>query len=264
MARRPCYCRIAGGRLIPAVLWLREPSRMAASISNASPRALASIPAFWWIALSGAILNFALYSLAVFFPSFLTRYHHLSVAQAGVWAGIGLGISGIAGALCAGVIGDRASGNLGRVRMRIAAAAAFAAAPLAYAGIAMPAGTAALAIALIVAANAFFQMYYGLVYAAMHDIVPPHLRGAAMGAYFAVQYLGGAAWGPLLTGRLSDHFAHAASASGIAAEAARAVGLSSGDVRDSGSRANVRRRVVGGGGRGSPGSPNRHSIVTTP
>jgi hypothetical protein len=46
-----------------------------------------------------------------------------------------------------------------------------------------------------------------------------------MGGYFVVQYLGGAAWGPLITGRLSDHFAHAAVNAGMAAEAARAVGL---------------------------------------
>ena len=211
--------------LIPALLSLREPLRTSVVATNVSPRALASIPAFWWIAPSGAILNFALYSLSIFFPTFLTRYHHLSVAQAGIWAGIGLGISGIAGALFAGFIGDRAGGNLGRARMRLAAVASFCAAPLAFAGIATPAGAVALAIGLIVAANAFFQMYYGLVYAAMHDIVPPSLRGSAMGAYFAVQYLGGAAWGPLLTGRLSDHFAHAAMASGTAAEAASAIGL---------------------------------------
>jgi MFS family permease len=59
----------------------------------------------------------------------------------------------------------------------------------------------------------------------MHDVVAPELRGAAMGAYFVVQYLGGAAWGPLFTGRLSDYFARAAIGAGAAAESARAIGL---------------------------------------
>ena len=40
-----------------------------------------------------------------------------------------------------------------------------------------------------------------------------------------MQYLGGAAWGPLVTGRLSDHFARTAANAGMAADAARAVGL---------------------------------------
>jgi hypothetical protein len=49
-----------------------------------------------------------------------------------------------------------------------------------------------------------------------------------MAAYFLVTYLGGASWGPLITGRLSDHFAwEAAQASGsaVVTEAAKAIGL---------------------------------------
>jgi MFS family permease len=66
------------------------------------------------------------------------------------------------------------------------------------------------------------QMYYGLVYAAIQDVVGPAVRGRAMAVYFVVTYLGGASWGPLLTGRLSDFLARR---SGLAAEASRAVGL---------------------------------------
>ena len=65
-------------------------------------------------------------------------------------------------------------------------------------------------------------MYYGLVYAAIQDIVPPPVRGRAMAAYFVVTYLGGASWGPLATGRLSDWLARQ---SGLTGEAARALGL---------------------------------------
>ena len=48
------------------------------------------------------------------------------------------------------------------------------------------------------------------------------MRGRAMALYFAITYLGGASWGPLLTGRLSDWLARR---SGLGAEAARATGL---------------------------------------
>jgi MFS family permease len=212
--------------LVPAVLWLKEPKRTAAGTAGAtSPSALLGIPAFWWIAASGAIVNFALYSFSSFFPSFLTRFHHLSIARAGVWAGLGSGVAGILGALAAGSLGDQVRSNLGRVRMRLAAAASLAAAPAALAALAAPAGEIAVAIPMMMAAYGLLQMYYGLVYAAMQDVVPPNLRGAAMGGYFVVQYLGGAAWGPLITGRLSDHFARAAAQAGMAADAARAAGL---------------------------------------
>jgi MFS family permease len=212
--------------LVPAVLWLKEPKRTAAGPAGASsPAALMRIPAFWWIAASGAIVNFALYSFSSFFPLFLTRFHHLSVARAGVWAGLGSGAAGILGALAAGALGDRVRGNLGRARMRLAAAASLAAAPSALVAIAAPAGAIAVAIPMMMVAYGLLQMYYGLVYAAMQDVAPANLRGAAMGGYFVVQYLGGAAWGPLVTGRLSDHFARAAAKAGMAADAARAAGL---------------------------------------
>ncbi len=212
--------------LVPALLRLREPPRASKAYAAAPPlSALTRMPAFWWIALSGAVVNFALYSLTAFFPAFLTRFHHLSVARAGVWSGVGTGVAGIAGALFAGASGDRFTANFARNRLRLAAAASLVSAPLAFVAIAMPAGSVAAAVVLMMLAYGLLQMYYGLVYAAMHDVVAPDLRGTAMGAYFVVQYLGGAAWGPLLTGSLSDNFARAAANAGAAADAARAMGL---------------------------------------
>ena len=66
---------------------------------------------------------------------------------------------------------------------------------------------------------------YGLVYAAINDIVAPGLRGTAMAGYLLVTYLGGAAFGPLLTGMLSDRLARRAAGVAPVSEAARAVGL---------------------------------------
>jgi MFS family permease len=63
-------------------------------------------------------------------------------------------------------------------------------------------------------------MYYGLVYAAIQDLVGPALRGTAMAVYFLIMYLCGGAFGPLALGALSDHLAGPAPT-----EAARAVGL---------------------------------------
>ena len=74
-------------------------------------------------------------------------------------------------------------------------------------------------------AYGLLQMYYGLVYAALNDIVEPELRGTAMAGYLMVTYLGGAAFGPLLTGMLSDRLARRAARAGAIAESARAIGL---------------------------------------
>ncbi len=213
--------------LVPALVCLREPEREAASRAGnrAAPMALLRLPALWWIAASGAILNFALYSFSSFLPAFLKRYHGLSVAQAGLWTGLGSGAAGVAGAVLAGVWGDRVIARWGNGRLLLAAGAALVASPLAWMAIALPACESAAALALIMPAYGLLQMYYGLVYAAINDIVEPGLRGTAMAGYLLVTYLGGAAFGPLLTGMLSDRFARLASGGAAIGEAARAAGL---------------------------------------
>jgi MFS family permease len=220
--------------LIPALASLDEPVRGASeerhlATSTAPPVwSILRIPTMWWIIASGALVNFNLYALATFFPAFLTRYHGLTVGQAGLWAGVGYAAAGIAGGAIAGAWGDRVIHKRKDGRMLSASAAALTAAPLALIGIRQPAGAAAASIVLIMVAYGFLNMYYGLVYSAIHDIVAPAVRGTAMSIYFLAMYLCGASFGPLITGRLSDYLARsAAHAAGRAAvgEAYRAIGL---------------------------------------
>ena len=211
--------------LVPALLCLREPARAAGPAPTTASFPFLRIPAFWWIAASGAIVNSALYSFSYFLPAFLTRVHGLSVGQAGLWTGIGSGAAGILGAASVACYGDRAARHRPGGRMLLAAvAAALAVAPAALA-IRMPAGHAVAAVWLAMAAYALLQTYYGLVYASLHDVVAPGMRGAAMSVYLLATYLGGAAFGPLLTGRLSDRFARAAAGAASLTEAAKATGL---------------------------------------
>jgi len=183
--------------LVPALLLLPE-SDVHVTDSTAT---LLRVPAFWWIAASGAIVNFVLYSFSTFISAFLTRVHGLSVGRAGVWSGIGSGVAGVLGALAAGALGDRARGP-GRLRFA-AWVAAISAAP---AAIAIGLDTTTSAIVLLMAAYGLLQMYYGLVYAAIQDVVPAGMRGSAMAAYYMVMYLCGGSFGPLVTGALSDRF----------------------------------------------------------
>ena len=210
--------------LAPALLWLREPGRASPTAADpANPWSLLRIPGLWWIAASGALVNCALYGFSTFIAALLSRYHGLTVAQAGLWAGLGSGAAGILGAVAAGLFGDRVRGGAGRLRLA-ALAAVLAVAPAA-AGTGMPAGTPAFAIPLLMLAYGLLQMYYGLVYAAIQDLVTPALRGTAMAGYYAAMYLAGGSLGPLLTGRLSDWFARRAAGSSAITEAARATGL---------------------------------------
>ena len=219
--------------LVPALLSLREPKRGAAEARltvgpPVSAWALLRIPTLWWIIASGAMINFNLYALGTFLPAFLTRVHGLSVAQSGFRLGVAHAVVGILAAWSGGIIGDRMIRKRRDGRMLGASGAALMAAPIAFWGIAQPAGSGAAAIVLISAAYGLLNMYYGMVYSAIHDIVAPALRGTAMAVYFMAMYLCGACFGPVLTGRLSDLMAKkAALAAGSASitEAVRAIGL---------------------------------------
>jgi len=216
---------LPGVVLVPALLWLREPPRAAGPAASGGGFGFLRVPAFWWIAASGAIVNSALYSFSYFMPAFLTRFHGFPVGKAGLWTGIGSGAAGLLGALAVAVAGDRAPGGRAGGRLLLGAgAAALAVGPLALA-IHTPAGHGAAALGLAMAGYALLQTYYGLVYAALHDVVAQSQRGAAMSMYLLVTYLCGASFGPLLTGRLSDHFARALAGASAVTEAARAGGL---------------------------------------
>lgn len=220
--------------LVPLLLMLREPARGAAEKPASAPAGAASIgqvlqvPTFWWIALSGALVNFILYSIGLFFPAFFARIHHLNVARAGIMTGIVYAIGGTLGGSVAGIWGDRIVHSSRSGRMRIAAGGALLAVPLSYFGIHQGYGSLALALPLLTIAYGLLNMYYGLVYASIQDIVAPALRGTSMSIYFLVMYMIGASWGTLIIGKLSDRFAlRAAHLAGMdkVNEAFKAIGL---------------------------------------
>jgi predicted MFS family arabinose efflux permease len=217
--------------LIPLLLRLSEPARGAAEAqpeasSRTSRAAILRIPTMWWIIASGALLNFNMYAIGTFLPAFLSRIHHLTLANSGIATGIVFAVGGVTGGLLAGRIGDRIIKTRENGRMLTAAAISVIGAPIGYLGIG--AGDAYLAIALIAAAYGTLNAYYGLVYSAIQDIVAPAMRGTAMAIYFMAMYFCGASFGPLLTGKLSDWMAHraaAAAGSATVTEVFKAIGL---------------------------------------
>jgi MFS family permease len=218
--------------LVPLLLLVQEPARGASEDASAvegraSMSDVLRIPTFWWIILSGALLNFNMYALATFLPAFMTRVHGYSVARAGVTCGIVYLIGGVFGGLLGGQLGDRVASNARNARLWMAAIIALLSAPFMFYGITQPAGFAPAALVAIAIAYGGFNTYYGFVYSSIQDIVAPNQRGFSMSVYFMAMYLCGASFGPLLTGGLSDHMARRAmhAAGSVSLEAFRAVGL---------------------------------------
>ena len=223
--------------LVPALLALREPERggsevhvtplIRTSMWNAI-RSVLQLPTLWWIIASGVLLNFALYAIATFLQAFLSRVHGLSVASAGIAAGVIYLIGGLSGGLSAGYLGDAIVQRRKDGRLLCAAIAALIAVPFSSLGILLPAGSLLGAVTFLVLTYSALTTYYGFVYSTIQDIVAPNQRGITMALYFMAMYLCGASFGPLLTGQLSDRLAHRAAALAgfhVVTEAFRAVGL---------------------------------------
>lgn len=218
--------------LVPVVLMLREPERGAAeprpSLEKASVLDVFKVSTFYWIILSGALVNFNLYALGTFLPAFMGRVHHLQVGKANIATGVVYLVGGLLGGTFGGLWGDRIARRRPDGRMLIAATAAFIAAPAALIGVRQGFGSLYMAVVFLTAAYGLLNMYYGLVYASIQDIVAPAVRGTAMAIYFLAMYILGASFGPVITGKLSDNLAHrAAAAAGSVkvTEAFRAIGL---------------------------------------
>jgi predicted MFS family arabinose efflux permease len=219
--------------LLPVLFFLHEPERGASEEHSykeepASMFSVLKIPTLWWIIASGALINFNMYAIGTFMPALLGRVHGLKVGQAGIATGILYITGGIAGGLVAGWVGDHIIHKHKNGRLVAAALISLVGAPFAYFGAMQPKGALIAAVVLWTIAYGSLNSYYGLVYSSIQDIVAPAQRGATMALYFMAMYLCGGSFGPLLTGRLSDHFARAAAtAAGSATitDAARASGL---------------------------------------
>jgi predicted MFS family arabinose efflux permease len=235
--RTPFLVAAVPGLIVAAmILAVRDPVRGSqetyvvgtAAAVNRPYRGVLGIPTLWWIIVSGASINFAAYSLGNFLPALLARFHHASVAQAGIASAIALGASGLVGLTLGGMVADRLHLRFGRGRLVYGALAMLAAAPMLWLGLMRPAGDIiGTTICIGIGWLMYFQ-YYVTVYPSIQDVVEPRLRATAMSVYFFFQYVLGAGFGTTVTGMVSDHHAKsllAAAGGGAMSDGFRALGL---------------------------------------
>ena len=236
---RACFviACVPGLVLALLVLRIREPARGAADahVAGSGPLSFSTslaqllrIRTLWWIIASGALHNFNIYAINAFQTPFLLRFHELSLREASGVSAISLGAVGAIGLLLGGWASDKWSQRRPDARLLLATFTMLAAVPCVFLALAQPRGNIVAFMIPMGLGTAFSFVYYATVYAAIQDVVQPRLRGTAVALYFFAMYVLGASLGPLITGMLSDHFAHSAMVAAGAAEMSpvfRATGL---------------------------------------
>ncbi len=213
---------VPGFVLAIVVLFTREPVRGAKEAGQAaSIREIMSRPAIWWIIVSGALHNFGMYALTSFLPAFMMRYHGVSIRAAGFVSGVAIGIIGGCGMVSAGWLADRVFRGRPGNRLLVAGFAILLSVPALYLALEQPRGSVQAFLLTLSMACFLLYSYYGVVYAAIQDLVKPALRGTTMAVYLFAMYVLGASLGPVGMGWLSDYFA----GGGMVTEASRALGL---------------------------------------
>ncbi len=213
--------------------FLQEPTRGAAEMHTVGAarrpgsrlRIVLGIPTMWWIIASGALHNFNMYAIGYFLSPLLQRYHGLSTSEAGAISGVVYGCVGALGIFLGGWACDWLAARRPSGRLEVATLALAISVPCFYFALEQPPGSVTAFAVWMQPGCMLLYFYYAGVYATIQDIVEPALRGTAMGVYFFAMYLLGGALGPVITGRISDHFARRAAEAGASDTAARAAGL---------------------------------------
>lgn len=207
------FCAIAAMFIDEPARGMSETRTVVARPREGSPwRVLLSIPTMWWLILSGALHNFNMYALGSFLAPLLMRYHGATLRQAGMMAMLSYGLSGIPGLLIGGALADRLSLRRKNGRLLVGAVSILFSVPLLLLALSRPPRDTFSFVLLAAAGCMAMYVYYSSVYATLHDVVEPSLRGTAMALYFFAMYVLGASFGPVATGMASDFFTRRAAA----------------------------------------------------
>lgn len=192
-------------------LVVREPPRVAsaAAVSSsfgATLKTLSSKPAFWHMALGGAITSFVGYGVSGFNIPFLMRVHDLPLLQASMTTGVLLGTFAALGTFLSGFLADRMSKRHPTALCWLPAVGLLIATPLYLFAYFAPSLPLMLIPAVIAVIGHYF--YLGPMYTVASSVVAPNMRATTIAILLFVVNLIGYALGPPFVGAVSDIMAN--------------------------------------------------------
>lgn len=201
------------GLPLAIILWrtLPEP-RSGAQAAHAAPvtrsniwadlKLLAGNRAFVLLFCAGAFMSQGIGGTSMFSASYFVRQFHLSLGEAGLITGIGLGAGGFLGTMAGGYFADRFAGSHGRSYPFVCAVGAILASLfflITFSAVAWP-----LAMGAMLFANFATDLKNGPNLAAAQNMAPPHMRATASATIMFALIVLGTGMGPLLVGMVSD------------------------------------------------------------
>src|SRR5262249_46843624 len=203
--------RLPGLLLVALVLLIHEGPRAqtvpASDALRAGPRAPWSVVRAVWIVATGVLITFFIGAVGIWGIPYILRAHyhgdpHL-VPRVLLEFGLFTFLATVLGTLAGAFIADRLErARPGAGRLLTIAFSVFAAVPLSVVGILVH--VKGVQIAAITGGVFFMAWYLGPILAALHDAVPPRVRGTATGVYFFAVHALGDGISPWVVGRIDD------------------------------------------------------------
>jgi len=210
---------LIGLLVVPFLIGLPEPRRgLSEEKGSETDAALTSSPAFHvravlvslfhmrafrFLVMGMTLQNFVTSTFLNWNAPFLSRLHHMSLADVGLWTALPIGVGGAVGAVGSGVAVDylarRSIGWYGWATGLVSASFF----PVAAVQIWIGSTSFSIVVSFLTAAMASF--YLGPVFATANSLVPPATRGTTTAVLMTIPAIFGTGLGPFVAGTLSDH-----------------------------------------------------------
>jgi predicted MFS family arabinose efflux permease len=211
--RTTLTCIGAPGLLLALIVWwtVSEPERGGAETGvtdtahyefSAALRYLLQLRSFRWLSLGAALEIFAVMALVVWSPSFLTRVHLASTAEAGLWLGVATGLGGVIGGPLSGWIASRLSQRDAAWLLRLPAITSLLGAPCMALFLLLD--TLSVALPMFLASVLCCAAMMGPVTTATQNVARIRMRATAAAVVTLIFNLVGTGLGPLSIGVASD------------------------------------------------------------
>lgn len=168
-------------------------------------------------------ISFVTYGIGFWSPPFMQRFHGESIADAGLYLGLGSAVGGFIGIVLGGVVADYFRAKNVNARL--------------YVGLAIPMFAVPFALGFLYTDSVIMAYIYSFLFSVIspawigcaastvNDLVMPRMRATASAYYLLMNTFVGLALGPFLIGQFSDLYFRGGTDSAVALQSAMTWGL---------------------------------------